>query len=178
MARPPTGRRELITSAALRAFTERGYESTTIGDLAAELDISKAAIAYYFPTKDTFLDEFVAPFLDDLDQAVPTSRQPAIDTNVVVGAYLDTLIAHHRVATWVDTDPIIQNHPVHGARLADINQRLIRRITNSSRRTADRARAIAVLGGLWRPARELTTEQLTQHRDDIIDAALVSYTPA
>ena len=61
-------RRQAIVDTARNRFTTLGYDGTTIGDLATELDISKAAVAYYFPTKDTFLDEFVTPFVE-VDEA-------------------------------------------------------------------------------------------------------------
>jgi len=177
MSRPPTGRRELILDAALRSFTSRGYDGTTIGDLATELGFSKAAIAYYFPTKDTFLDKFVTPFLDDLDHSVPSIPDPVFpdDAHRLLGAYLDVVTAHHAVAVWFDTDPRLQNHATYGPRITAINKRLLDTITTRSRRKNDQARALSVLGGVWRPARGLTPQELTEHHDEIVQAAIDSY---
>jgi len=36
-------------------------------------------------------------------------------------------------------------------------------------------RALAVLGGLWRPTRELPVEVLDEQRSEIVRAALASY---
>lgn len=163
-------RRRAIADAARARLVRLGFEGTTFGDLAADLDVSKAAIAYYFPAKDTFLDEFVTPFLDALEAAVSVSE----DLRAVVAAYLDTVIAHHDIAIWVDTDPAVQHHDVFGTRLRTINDRLTAVVTGGSGDRRDTIRAFAVLGALWRPARQLDAFELRAHFDEIVDAALAS----
>lgn len=171
MVRKQTTRRDDIVVAARSAFTGLGYDGTTIGNIAAELDISKAAIAYYFPTKDTFLDEFLPPLLDELDIAVNDKRSPSDS----LSDYLWALTNHHDVAVWMDTDPVLQSHPVYGKRLQRANRRLISTITGGSRKRLDQVKALAVLGGVWRPARELTPTELASHHDEIVEVALASY---
>lgn len=163
-------RRAGIVTTARRRFTTLGYEGTTIGDLASELGISKAAVAYYFPTKDTFLDEFVTPLLDQLEAAISAAGS----AREALTAYLDVLLDQHDLAVWIDTDPTVQNHPVHGARLSKINRRLVSLITDRSRRKSDQVRGLAMLGGVWRPVRELGEADLRAHRDEIVDAALTN----
>lgn len=165
------GRRDLIVSAARERFTSKGYDGTTIGDLAAELGISKAAIAYYFPLKENFLDEFISPFLTSLEDAIAEVSTP----RETVQCYLDAVIANHAIAVWVDTDATIQAHPVHGERLAAINHLVVQRVTGGGKRKADRIRALSVLGGIWRPARELGVDDLRSHRDEVVAAALSGY---
>lgn len=171
MSQDAVSRRELIVKAALPEFITRGYEGTSIGHLAGLLGISKAAIAYYFPTKDLFLNEFVGPFLDELDRAVAegsTIRQ-------VLDSYVSCIISHHEIAIWVDTDTTIQANPDFGGRLRLINNRIIDQLTNGSTDTGDRIRAMGVLGTLWRPARRVSTDDLTKYKDDMIDSALAGY---
>lgn len=170
--RGTTTRRDSIVRAARSSLTQRGYDATTIGDLAAELGISKAAIAYYFPTKDTFLDEFLDPFLDELEAAIDAA--PA-EPYAVLDAYLTVLTHHREVAVWVDTDPAVARHEVHGGRIADLNQRVVSIISSNSRRKADRMRALGVLGGILRPVRESNRRDLTDHHDEIVVAALEGY---
>lgn len=170
MSPKSSARRGLIVDAAHRRFTTFGYEGTTIGDLATELDISKAAIAYYFPTKETFLEEFVEPFVNALDQAVTAAESPAD----ALRAYLSVILADHDTAVWIDTDPTIQNHIEYGPRLAEINRKVTKVLSGGSRRKADHIRALSALGGLWRPVRSIPTDDLIAHFDEIVDAALTS----
>ncbi|NNE11656.1 MAG: TetR/AcrR family transcriptional regulator [Ilumatobacter sp.] len=163
-------RRAAIVDTARQRLTTVGYNGTTIGDLATEIGISKAAIAYYFPTKNTFLDEFVTPVLDRLEAALAEADEP----RAALLAYLDVLIDAHDIAIWIDTDPTVQNHPVHGARLARVNRQLLSLLTGRSRRKADRIRGLSILGGVWRPVRELSADDLRAHRDEIVDTAMTT----
>lgn len=158
--------------AARSSLTQRGYDATAIGDLASQLGISKAAIAYYFPTKDKFLDEFLVPFLDELEEAITTA--PA-EPRAVLDAYLTVLTRHREIAVWVDTDPAVARHEVHAHRLDALNDRVVAVITGRSRRKADRLRALGVLGGIWRPTRASSRRDLVAHHDEIVVAALEGY---
>src|ERR1700751_4719477 len=52
--------RERTVSAALTAFGTRGYETTSLDALAAELGVRKQTILYHFPSKDALLDAVIA----------------------------------------------------------------------------------------------------------------------
>jgi AcrR family transcriptional regulator len=47
--------RERILAAALSSFGTRGYEATSLDDLASDLGIRKQTILYYFPSKEILL---------------------------------------------------------------------------------------------------------------------------
>jgi AcrR family transcriptional regulator len=49
--RAPEQRREEILDAAVRLFCEKGYEGTTIRDIAREVGITEGLIYHYFPSK-------------------------------------------------------------------------------------------------------------------------------
>ncbi len=72
----------------------------------------------------------------------------------------------------MDTDPVLQHHPVHGARLADINRRVKALVVGGGTSDHDQVRALAALGGVWRPVRELPSSILAAHHDEIVKAAL------
>jgi AcrR family transcriptional regulator len=46
-------RRATLLSAALDGFTRRGYDATSVAELAAATGMSKAAVSYHFPPKTT-----------------------------------------------------------------------------------------------------------------------------
>lgn len=50
---------ERILDAALDSFGTRGYEATSLDDLATQLAIRKQTILYWYPTKDVLLDAVI-----------------------------------------------------------------------------------------------------------------------
>jgi AcrR family transcriptional regulator len=62
--------RDRIVDAALAAFGTRGYDTTSLDALAAELGVRKQTILYYFATKETLLDAVVDRAAGELSGAV------------------------------------------------------------------------------------------------------------
>lgn len=177
----PRNRRDVLLSAALDGFAHRGYDGTTVAELAAATGMSKAAVSYHFPTKNDLLHALADPLLDDLDALV--KRYPPAPTwpdqvRALLEDYLTTLTEHRQVAAWLDSDKAVLNHPEIGARLHRNTNRMRRAITGSTKNsTVAAARATAALGSLWRPVRALTAIQLAAHRDALIHTAMAGCAP-
>jgi AcrR family transcriptional regulator len=66
--------RDRILDAALASFGTRGFEATSLDQLAAELGIRKQTILYYYPSKPELLDAVVdassADLADTLESAL------------------------------------------------------------------------------------------------------------
>jgi AcrR family transcriptional regulator len=67
--------RRAIAAAALRLFDERGYEETTISDIAAAAEVSPRTFFSYFPSKDDVvfaeMDERLADMRERLAERPP-----------------------------------------------------------------------------------------------------------
>ena len=59
-----------ILTAAASLFREKGYKATTLRDIAELLRMSPANMYYYFPSKDTILQEVVSRGFDAIETAV------------------------------------------------------------------------------------------------------------
>lgn len=59
-------RRDQITSLAAELFFDQGYESTTMRQIAAAMDIKSASLYYFFPDKEQILFEVVESVLNQL----------------------------------------------------------------------------------------------------------------
>ncbi len=177
----PRNRRDVLLAAALDGFAHRGYDGTTVAELAAATGMSKAAVSYHFPTKNDLLHTLADPLLDDLDSLI--ERHPRAPTwpdgvRALLEDYLITLTEHHQVAAWLDSDKAVLNHPEIGARLHRNANRIRKAITGSPKDgTVAAARATAALGSLWRPVRALTAAQLAAHRDALIHTAMAGCAP-
>ena len=69
---------EQIVGAAMRLFAERGYQATTIADIAAAADIAPRTFFAHFPSKEAVVFHDVDRTLDDL--ASTLRDRPAGDT--------------------------------------------------------------------------------------------------
>jgi AcrR family transcriptional regulator len=71
-----------VLAAAVRLFNERGYEATSMGDLAEALGITKSSIYHHVTSKQDLLRMAVDHALDGLQEAADRSlstEAPAID---------------------------------------------------------------------------------------------------
>jgi TetR/AcrR family transcriptional regulator len=57
-------KRNVLLREAAAAFNRRGYHSTSLDDIAANLGVTKAALYYYFPNKQTLLAACFAHVMD------------------------------------------------------------------------------------------------------------------
>lgn len=56
VVKDPDERKQEILEAALRVFARKGYEKTSISDIAAEIGISQGLCYRYFPSKEMIYD--------------------------------------------------------------------------------------------------------------------------
>jgi AcrR family transcriptional regulator len=66
----PTSTRDRALDAALVSFAGRGYEATSLDDVARELGVSKQAVLYYFKSKPALLDAVVDRSAAELAEAL------------------------------------------------------------------------------------------------------------
>ena len=89
-------RRAEILHAALIAFRENGYHSTTLDDIAERLGVRKTALYHYFPDKDSILYECHRESLAEMARLIEESED-CCDTAAERLAYL--IREHVRVMT-------------------------------------------------------------------------------
>jgi TetR/AcrR family transcriptional regulator len=68
-----------ILDAAMRAFGTRGYEATSLDDLARDLGIRKQTILYWYPSKDVLLEAVVDSCADEVSARLVDGLQRADD---------------------------------------------------------------------------------------------------
>ena len=93
MAKPTS--RERLVDAALSLFAERGFEQTTVDDIAAAAGVSRMTFFRAFPTKEDVVFTEHGPVVDRvrarLDEAGPDDWASALrdSTHMVLRHYLD-----------------------------------------------------------------------------------------
>lgn len=79
---PRTDTRTRIQQVALELFTERGYEKTSLREIAEHLGVTKAALYYHFKTKEDIVTSFFADFAGSVDEIIAwaSDQQPTSET--------------------------------------------------------------------------------------------------
>ncbi len=80
-------RRAAIVRAALTLFAERGYDATTIADIAAAADVAPRTVAMYFPCKQDIAMSRFSRAVDELTDTL-RSRRPGESVTEIAGRWL------------------------------------------------------------------------------------------
>ncbi|RKT89169.1 DNA-binding transcriptional regulator, AcrR family [Saccharopolyspora antimicrobica] len=115
--------RQALVTAAIRLFDERGYDRTTVAEIAEAADVSKRTFFLHFPTKeDVLLAD--AEVRTGLALRAIEDRSPAASVREVLAAAADSMIANVSAtelpsglaalrAELVVTNPAVQARMLH-----------------------------------------------------------------
>ena len=100
-----TDKKEHIISSAIELFAERGFEGTSIRDLAAKADVNIAMINYYFGSKDKLFEAMVvqkASFMrEKLEEIAGDKSKSEIEKmDTVIESYVNRILSqyhYHRI---------------------------------------------------------------------------------
>jgi len=80
-------RRAAIIRAALELFAERGYDATTVADIAAAADVAPRTVAMYFPSKQDIAMARFGQAMDELTSAL-RERAPGESVTSIMARWL------------------------------------------------------------------------------------------
>ena len=176
MARRATNvTRTRIQDVALALFATRGYDATSLQEIAGALDVTKAALYYHFPSKAELLHSLADPLLDDECTLLAGYTDGPLDAAArreLVHALLDLLLAHRPVVAWLTRDLSALAQPAIGERVEANTERLQRLLAGADQSVAGQVRAAAAVGALMRPVAVLDELDLSALRDTLLAAAL------
>src|SRR5215469_10144376 len=87
--------RSRLRELALQLFAEQGYEQTSLREIAERLGVTKAALYYYFKSKEDIVRSLVEDYMTELDQLIAWGKdQPrsAQTRTEIVNRYLDIVV--------------------------------------------------------------------------------------
>ncbi len=84
--------RQALISAAMRLFEEKGYEQTTVAEIAASAEVSTKTFFNHFASKDEVLFPHLSARIDDA-VAIIKERKPAENVSGVVLKAMDHMLA-------------------------------------------------------------------------------------
>jgi AcrR family transcriptional regulator len=153
-AAPETGmgpdRRDQILVMAVQLFRTRGYDRTSLREIAGNLGLSKSGLYHHFPSKDALLASLVEPLLDDLGALLQDhpGELEASDRRSFLARYLDILLAHRSVVSLIGREPAVAADARIGSRLTEINAAVQCRLAGPHPDLAQEIRAVHAVAGL------------------------------
>ena len=176
MARRATNvSRARIQDVALTLFATRGYALTSLHEIAAALDVTKAALYFYFPAKAQLLHILAAPLLDGVQallDAYTDGPLAAPARREFVDGLTDLLLAHRPVVAWLTRDLTALAQPGIGERIAAHAAHLQRLLAGADTSLAGQVRVAAAVGALMGPLVALDAPDLSARRATLVAAAL------
>lgn len=115
-ARKKAATKHAIQEHALRLFVEKGYDATTVDEIAAAAGVSHMTFFRYFPRKEAVVeyDEY-DPLLEELVVARPAHEPPLTALHNAIRAGLEKILSNDREALLIRTRLVLRN-PVLRAR--------------------------------------------------------------
>lgn len=184
--------RQEILRAAARLFQQRGYDATSMSDVAAALKLSKGGLYHHFQSKDEILYNILSHAMDITEErVVNVARRIPVSGIDAPEERLRTLIRLHIEVVLSPEDREItvmlhENHPLPAALRRKINGRKkdyvhfvenliadVQRQRHSTSRVTPRAAAFALIGMInwiyqwYKPGGPLTGHALVEQYTDI-----------
>ncbi|MFT8636565.1 MAG: TetR/AcrR family transcriptional regulator [Pseudoclavibacter sp.] len=91
--------RRRIVEAAVALFGEQGVECTSLQQIAQHVGMTKAALFYYFKSRDTLLTTIVAEFVNDVRPVVRRSQEvpPELRPRAALFSMVPFCVEHRQV---------------------------------------------------------------------------------
>lgn len=127
VARKRQAKRQAIFDAAARQFAERGYRSARMADIAREVGLQKAALYYYFDSKEALLVELirtrVGVALETLAEITASDASPTDKLRRAVAAHLRVFQEHAHVYTIFNSERLHLIDPETATVVDDLGRR-------------------------------------------------------
>lgn len=177
LAPAPTslGTRQTILATAQRLFGERGYDATSLRQIADAVGMTKAAVYYHYPAKEHILLELTRPMLDALSELVATLRddEQAVRPEQALEAYLDVFGQHVDVLRMLGQDPSTMHHPDIGQRIRHLVDAIRHTIAGRDADDEHIVRTGCAMGVVHSVA-QLAPVDVHQHRAAVLRSAIAA----
>lgn len=170
-------RREAIVNAAMRLFADRGYDETTIADIADAAEVAPRTVLTYFDTKEDIAMAPVDELAGRMTRAL-RARGTGMTTLDVVAAWLRAEMRdgesrpadHERLRRMFANNPRLDGQAM--ARVAGVATEFTQALADDIGRDADDPAAGIVVAGAAGIISHLLSLPLSSDRDGAVRAAL------
>ena len=91
-------RQQQVVYQAAKIFAKRGYDQTTMQELAASMDLAAGTLYHYFAGKEDLLtaicDQLMEPLLDQAGELLGGDRDPEAQLRALVRRWVEHVVEH------------------------------------------------------------------------------------
>ena len=141
--------RARVLDEAVSLFIEMGFTRAPMSEIASRLGITKAALYYYFASKDDLLIALVSPFLDRIDELLADAAETGVNDDsarrALLSRYAEVLRSDMRVVRILSRDVNVSSHPEIAPRITAHVASLIELLAGAHADAEGMARASAAM---------------------------------
>jgi AcrR family transcriptional regulator len=101
-------RRDHLVRLAAELFAEKGYQATTVRNIADEAGILSGSLYHHFDSKESIVDEILTAFFEELTAANQAALEKGGDPRTILAALVricfDTLVPHRAAIMVLQSD--------------------------------------------------------------------------
>jgi AcrR family transcriptional regulator len=122
--------RARILEAAQDLFTERGFDKVPLREVAEAVGITKAALYYYFPTKEKILESLVGPLFDMQEAALALLESPPDPKAwaVALASFLDWILEQRKLFELMQSNHTSLHELMHQSERMEQHQAMHERV--------------------------------------------------
>jgi len=170
-----TDTRARILDSARRLFLAQGYAGTSLADIAADIGVTKTAVAYHFHPKDRLLVELVSPALADMAVELgPLPTTTRAQRRAFLRRVVEVLVRHRDVVGILASDSGLLALPALAGTPAP-RDLLVARLVPTRRSPADVVRAWSAIGAAQIAVARTLDQPVDVVREIATLAALAAY---
>lgn len=163
-----------IRAVALELFGRKGYEKTSLREIAERLDITKAALYYHYRSKDELLRALVRPLLEDAEELLEGHSGDSVDPRALLGDYFDLCVRHSALLLALLNDLGSLGESGLVGRIVDWRLKLDVALVGEEPKTPARMGAVIALGGIQDIAVLMAPGDAERHREAAVEIALAA----
>ncbi|MFP5020027.1 TetR/AcrR family transcriptional regulator [Pseudonocardia phyllosphaerae] len=170
MPRADVDTRAEIRAAAVDLFARRGYDATSLREIAERIGVTKAALYYHYPSKDALLADLVDPMLDGLRELAADLAEHPARVRDLLERYWDFCLQHRYVLRVLVHNASVVGHTGIAGRMIHWREGIDAALAGGDA-PGDRVRAVVALGGLQDAVVLFGDDELPGLREAAVDAA-------
>ncbi|MEU3307974.1 helix-turn-helix domain-containing protein [Nocardiopsis sp. NPDC006832] len=163
-----------IRAVALELFGRKGYEKTSLREIAERLDITKAALYYHYRSKDELLQAMVRPLLDDAEELLGAYSGGGVDPRALLGDHFDLCVRHSTLLLALLNDLGSLGESGLVDRIVEWRRGLDVALVGEEPETPARMGAVVALGGIQDIAVLVAPGDAERHREAAVEIALAA----